>query len=181
MHFCIFLTSQGKIHILAWIFLLLLYLQHPNLASIALCYSSFSSHLMPSLAKIQSAPQRMRSEAEVIGYKSYGEQQCNACCRVATAGKAGKVWSLPRFWVSIFSYKKQPVKTFLGRILDPSQLKFAVVALCRALDIVNISTQYLYSITLAESEHFPHDSKIFYIKCMKFTNNKLLPNRPKSE
>ena len=32
--------------------------------------------------------------------------------RAATADKAGKVWSLPRFWVSIHSYKKQPVKKF---------------------------------------------------------------------
>ena len=30
--------------------------------------------------------------------------------RAATAGKADKVWSLPRFWASIRSYKKQPVK-----------------------------------------------------------------------
>jgi len=32
--------------------------------------------------------------------------------RTAIAGKVGKVWSLPRFWVSICSYKKQPVKIF---------------------------------------------------------------------
>ena len=30
--------------------------------------------------------------------------------RAATAGKAGKVWSLPRFWVTIRSYKTQLVK-----------------------------------------------------------------------
>ena len=45
------------------------------------------------------------------------------------AGKAGKVWSLPRFWVSIRSYKKQPVKNFLDRILDLAWLKFAVAVL----------------------------------------------------
>ena len=45
------------------------------------------------------------------------------------AGKAGKVWSLPRFWVSIGSYKKQLVKKFWGRILDLAWLKFAVAAL----------------------------------------------------
>ena len=45
------------------------------------------------------------------------------------AGKAGKVWSLPRFWVSIRSYKKQPVKKIWGRILDLAWLKFAVAAL----------------------------------------------------
>ena len=49
--------------------------------------------------------------------------------RAATAGKADKVWSLPRFWVSIPSYKKQPVKKFWGRILDIALLKFAVAAL----------------------------------------------------
>ena len=49
--------------------------------------------------------------------------------RAATAGKVGKVWSLPRLWVSIRSYKKQPVKKILGRILDLAWLKFAVAAL----------------------------------------------------
>ena len=48
--------------------------------------------------------------------------------RAATAGKAGKVWSLPRFWVSIHSYKKQPIKKF-GVKLDLAWLKFAVAAL----------------------------------------------------
>ena len=47
------------------------------------------------------------------------------------AGKAGKVWSLSRFRVSIRSYKKQLVKKFWGRILDLAWLKFAVVALLR--------------------------------------------------
>ena len=49
--------------------------------------------------------------------------------RAATAGKVGKVWSLPKFWVSIRSYKKQPVKKIWGRILDLAWLKFAVAAL----------------------------------------------------
>ena len=53
--------------------------------------------------------------------------------RAATAGKAGKIWSLPRFWVSILSYKKQPVKKIWGRILDLSWLKFAVAALIREM------------------------------------------------
>ena len=44
-------------------------------------------------------------------------------------GKAGKVWSLPRFWVPIGSYKKQPDKKCWGRILDLAWLKFAVAAL----------------------------------------------------
>ena len=50
-------------------------------------------------------------------------------CKAATTGKAGKVWSLPRLWVSIRSYKKQPVKKICGRILDLAWLKFAVMAL----------------------------------------------------
>ena len=49
--------------------------------------------------------------------------------RAATAGKAGKVGSLPRFWVAIRSHKKQPVKTFWGRILNLAWLKFAKWAL----------------------------------------------------
>ena len=53
----------------------------------------------------------------------------NSIHRAASAGKAGKVWSFPRFWVSIRSYKKQPVKKFWGRVLDLPLLKFAVAAL----------------------------------------------------
>ena len=49
--------------------------------------------------------------------------------RAATAGKAGKVWSLPRFWVSMRSYKKQLVKKIWGKVLDLAWLKFAVAAL----------------------------------------------------
>ena len=45
--------------------------------------------------------------------------------RAATAGKAGKIWSLPRFR----SYKKQLVKNYLGRILDLVCLKFAMAGL----------------------------------------------------
>ena len=49
--------------------------------------------------------------------------------RAATAAMAAKIWSLPRFWVSIHSYKKQQVKKNWGRILDLAWLKFAVAAL----------------------------------------------------
>ena len=48
--------------------------------------------------------------------------------RATTAGKAGKVW-LPRFWVSICSYKKQPVEKIWGRILGLAWLIFAVAPL----------------------------------------------------
>ena len=48
--------------------------------------------------------------------------------RGATAGKAPKAWALPRFWVSICSYKIQPVKQYgveywplLGLNLFPGQ------------------------------------------------------------
>ena len=49
--------------------------------------------------------------------------------RDAMAGKAGKGWSLPRFWVSILSYKKQPVKKIGGRMLGLAWLKFSVKSL----------------------------------------------------
>ena len=49
--------------------------------------------------------------------------------RGATAGKAPKAWALPRFWVSIGSYKKQPVKKFWARILGLAWLKFLVAPL----------------------------------------------------
>ena len=32
--------------------------------------------------------------------------------RAATDGKVPKAWALPRFWISIHSYKKQPIKKF---------------------------------------------------------------------
>ena len=37
--------------------------------------------------------------------------------RALTAEKAGKIWSMSRFWVLLGSYKKQPVKKFWGRTL----------------------------------------------------------------
>ena len=48
------------------------------------------------------------------------------------AGKAPKAWALPKFWVSISSYKKQqPVKKIWGRILGLAWLKLAVASLKR--------------------------------------------------
>ena len=41
---------------------------------------------------------------------------------------APKIWALPRFWVSIRSYKKQLVKKNWGRILGLAWIKFAVAA-----------------------------------------------------
>ena len=52
--------------------------------------------------------------------------------RAATAGMAGKVGSLPRFWVAIRSHKKQPVKKFWVEYW--TWLKFALAAL-RGLDL----------------------------------------------
>ena len=46
-----------------------------------------------------------------------------------TAGKAHKAWAFPRFWVSICSYKKKPVKKILGKILGLDWLKFVVASL----------------------------------------------------
>ena len=45
------------------------------------------------------------------------------------ADKASKAWALPRFWVSISSYEKQPVKKIWGRLLGHVWLKFAVAAM----------------------------------------------------
>ena len=47
----------------------------------------------------------------------------------AKAAETAKVWTLPRFWVSIHSYKKQQAKKIWGRILDLAWLKFSVAAL----------------------------------------------------
>ena len=46
--------------------------------------------------------------------------------RAPMCGKAPKAWALPRFWVSMRSYKKQLVKKIWGRILGLAWLKFAV-------------------------------------------------------
>jgi hypothetical protein len=48
--------------------------------------------------------------------------------RAATATKASKAQALPKFSVSICSYKKQLVKKIWGRILGLVWLKFAVAA-----------------------------------------------------
>ena len=57
--------------------------------------------------------------------------------RAATTGKAPKAWALPRFWVSIRSFKEQPVKKIWGRILGLAWLKFAVSAMKNARLEVN--------------------------------------------
>ena len=49
--------------------------------------------------------------------------------RAATAGKAPKAWALPRFWVSIRSYRKKQVKKIQGRKLVLAWLKYIVAAL----------------------------------------------------
>ena len=61
-------------------------------------------------------------------YESYSiEDMVNFdISRGATAGKAPQGLGLPRFWVSIRSYKKQPVKKNWGRVLGLAKLKFAV-------------------------------------------------------
>ena len=70
-----------------------------------------------------------------LGYKTASSAHLaqstteNMQIRAATAGKADKVSSLPRFWVSIRSYKKQPVKKNWGRVLGLSWLKLAVAFL----------------------------------------------------
>ena len=61
-----------------------------------------------------------------MGWNSF---RMNFDIRAATAGKAPKAWALPRFWVSICSYKKQLVKKTWGRIVGIAWLKFAVASL----------------------------------------------------
>ena len=61
-------------------------------------------------------------------------------CRGAKAGKAPKAWALPRFWVSIRSYKKQPVKKFWGRILGLAWLNFTVAPLLCVRDIFSVNS-----------------------------------------
>ena len=55
--------------------------------------------------------------------------------RGATTGKVPKAWALPRFWVSIHSYKKQPVKKIWVRILGLAWLKFAVAPLDNIMSV----------------------------------------------
>ena len=65
----------------------------------------------------------MLGTSEFGGHNPHGWNR--VMVRAAMAGKAGKVWSMPRFWVSIHSYKKQSVKKFWDRILDLAWLKFS--------------------------------------------------------
>ena len=50
------------------------------------------------------------------------EIKAHCMIRAAMAGKAPKAWALPRFWVSIRSYKKQLVKEIWSRILGLSAI-----------------------------------------------------------
>ena len=54
---------------------------------------------------------------------------CKTRLGIFRAATVAKVWSLPRFWVSIRSFKKQSVKKIWGRILDLVWLKFDVAVL----------------------------------------------------
>ena len=51
--------------------------------------------------------------------------------KVAMTTKASKARALPKFWVSICSYKKQPVEKIWGRIFGLVWLKIALAALRR--------------------------------------------------
>jgi hypothetical protein len=65
--------------------------------------------------------------------------------RAATAGKAPKALvALPRFWVSICSYKKQPVKKIWGRILGLAWLKFTVASL--VLGTIHLRRRQIFKI-----------------------------------
>ena len=58
-----------------------------------------------------------------------GRLRLNRYNRAVMAGKAPKAWALPTLWVSIHSYKKQPVKKNWSRIWGLVWLKIAMVAL----------------------------------------------------
>ena len=59
--------------------------------------------------------------------------------------KAPKAWALPKFWVSIRFYKKQPVKKIWARILGLAWLKFAVAALIlERFRLINLSQLPLF-------------------------------------
>ena len=72
---------------------------------------------------------------------------------------AGKVWSLHRFWVSIHSYKKQPVKIYFDRILDLARIKFAMAALSTEIDRTLIFKTFL---------HTKHGLSIHLKQCLHF-------------
>ena len=50
----------------------------------------------------------LMSNFQNLAYPKASESQFIS--RAATAGKTPKAWALPRFWISIRSYKKQLVK-----------------------------------------------------------------------
>ena len=88
--------------------------------------------------------------------------------RAAMAAKEGKVRCLPRFWVSIPSYKKQPVKNFLDRILDLVWLKFAMAALgiknwSRVPNVHWVSVIYVLGQTMEQSFQTLLQDKCFLI------------------
>ena len=69
--------------------------------------------------------------------------------RATMAGKAGKIWSLPRFWVSLRSCKKQNFQKKLDRILDLAWLKFAVAALVdRICNLCNFTDNECVNVSL---------------------------------
>ena len=66
--------------------------------------------------------------------------------RGATAGKAPKAWALPRFWVSIRSYKKQPVKQIWGRIFAP-EFAYLLVSYISVLQTLKLNVQKRFNET----------------------------------
>ena len=70
-------------------------------------------------------------------------------------GTAPKTWALPRFWVSILSYKKQPVKKIGGRMLGLAWLKFAVAP----LNVVACPATLFCELALLVSKHAKNASR----------------------
>jgi hypothetical protein len=60
---------------------------------------------------------KMREGADF--FRGVTDCRSSFCFRGAMAGKAPKAWALPRFWVSMHYYYKQPVKKSLGYNIGP--------------------------------------------------------------
>jgi hypothetical protein len=93
-------------------------------------------------------------------------------CRGATAGKAPKAWALPRFWISICSYKKQLVKKIWGRILGLAWLKFALAPLvCTAKLKIYFSRVMNFLGCIFISQKFKNSYNIMVPKYPYFARN----------
>ena len=103
--------------------------------------------------------------------------------RGTKAGKAPKAWALSKFWVSTCSYKKQPIKKILGRILGLALLKFVMAPLqiqcylkVRRMGITEILREiWLFSSNNIKSSELRHIIVTIYLTKLKV--NKMVNKR----